>query len=134
LTAFGLNQSDGPSNYRVIRYADVLLMAAEAANELNQPTKALGYLKEVRDRVDMPEITETNKDLLRAIIWRERRVELALEGLRFYDLVRQGRAATVMQASVEGGAFRQGVNEVFPIPQTEIDLSQGALVQTPGYN
>jgi hypothetical protein len=109
-------------------------MAAEAANELGQPAKALGYLKEVRDRVDMPEITETNKDLLRAIIWRERRVELAMEGLRFYDLVRQGRAATVMQATVEGGAFRPGVNEVFPIPQTEIDLSQGALVQTPGYN
>lgn len=134
LTAFGLNQSDGPSNYRVIRYADVLLMAAEAANELNDPAKALMYLKEVRDRVDMPEITETDKDALRILIWRERRKELALEGHRFFDLVRQGRAAQVMQATPEGTAFRAGVNEVFPIPQLERELTNGQISQNFGYN
>lgn len=127
------NLSDGPSNIRVIRYADVLLMAAEAANEVGQTNKALGYLKEVRDRVNMPEITETNKDLLRAKIWRERRIELALEGQRFFDLVRQGRAATVMKATTEGYQFREGVNEVFPIPLSEVNMSNGKITQNNGY-
>jgi len=134
ITSYGLNQSDGPSNIRVIRFADVLLMAAEAANELNNPTLALQYLKRVRDRVDMPEITETDKTLLRTIIWNERRLELALEGHRFFDLVRQDRAATVMKATVEGSNFDEGVHEVFPIPQVEIELSQGRIKQNFGYN
>ncbi|MCR6639094.1 MAG: RagB/SusD family nutrient uptake outer membrane protein [Sporocytophaga sp.] len=125
---FGLNQSDGPSNYRIIRYADVLLMAAEAANELGMTEKALKYLKEVRDRVNMPEVTEVNKDRLREIIWRERRVELALEGHRFFDIVRQGRAAQIM-----GKTYTfSNAQEVFPVPQAEIDMSKGKIKQTTG--
>jgi starch-binding outer membrane protein, SusD/RagB family len=133
ITKDALNQSDGPSNGRLIRYADVLLMAAEAANELGQTAKALGYLKMVRDRVGMPEITQTDKILLRGIIWRERRIELALEGHRFFDIVRQGRAASIMQNTIEGYRFTAGKNEVFPIPQSEIDVSKGQISQNPGY-
>jgi hypothetical protein len=124
----GLNQSDGPSNYRLIRYADVLLMAAEAANELGLTDKALAYLKKVRDRVNMPEVTETNKERLREIIWRERRVELALEGHRFFDIVRQGRAKEIMSKTY---TFTDA-QEVFPIPQAEIDMSRGKISQTIG--
>lgn len=128
-----LDPSDGPSNYRVIRYADVLLMAAEAANALGQSGDALKYLNLVRKRANMPEITETNKDALKAIIWRERRIELALEGHRFFDLVRQGRAAEVMVATPEGKNFKAGTHELFPIPLTEVQLSKGKITQNKGY-
>jgi hypothetical protein len=66
-------------------------------------------------------------------IWKERRLELAMEGLRFFDIVRQGRAASLIKATFEGRRFREGVNEVFPIPQAEIDLTNGVLTQNPGY-
>ena len=122
-------------NRRLIRYADVLLMAAEAFNENNNPTQALDYLNEVRERARegngaiLPDITETNKDLLRGIILQERRVELALEGHRYWDLIRTGNAPTVLGPL----GFVTGKNELFPIPQTEIDLTQGALEQNPGW-
>jgi hypothetical protein len=129
----GADLSDGPSNYRIIRYADVLLMAAEAANEIGDSTSALTYLNMVRARVDMQPIPYITQGDLRTKIWRERRIELAMEGLRFFDLVRQGNAATAMKAVPEGAAFRAGVNEVFPVPQTEIDMSNGKITQNPGY-
>lgn len=132
-----VGQSQGPSNVRVIRYSDVLLMYAEAANELGKTSEALAKLKEVRDRVKLPEVKETDKLKLRELIWHERRVELALEQIRFFDLVRQDRAYEVMKkfSNEEGGGlFKKGVNEIFPIPATEIDISQGAIVQNPGYN
>lgn len=136
-TVLAGGQSDGPSNPRIIRYADVLLMYAEAANELGNSGEALAKLKIVRDRVKLPEVKETDKAKLRDLIWHERRVELALEHLRFFDLVRQGRAYEVMSkfSNEEGGGlFRKGINELFPIPETQIDLSNGSITQNPGYN
>jgi hypothetical protein len=81
-------------NIRMIRYSDVLLMAAEAANEQGDPVAAKGYLEQVRARARggnnavLPEVTVTDQTLLRAAIKHERRVELAMEWDRFYDLVR----------------------------------------------
>jgi starch-binding outer membrane protein, SusD/RagB family len=125
-------------NFILLRYSDILLMAAEAANELGKNTEALTYLNKVRARANMAPKTTTDKDALRNEIWRERRVELAMEGLRFFDLVRQGRAGSVMRATetsnfVEGKGFVDGKHEYFPIPQEEIDLSGGALQQNKGY-
>lgn len=116
-------------NMRIIRYADVLLMAAEALNETDNPAQALIYLKEVRDRVNLPEVTTTDKEELRNLIYHERRVELALEGHRFWDLVRTGLAPTVLAPL----GFQEGKHELLPIPQTQIDLSQGALKQNPNW-
>ena len=130
-------QENGPGNIRLLRYADVLLMAAEAANENSKPADALLYLNMVRARARgqssfiLPDITETDKDLLRQIIWHERRVELAMEQQRWFDLVRQGRAAEVMQAV--GKDFVAGKHELFPIPQKEIDLGGGRILQNNGY-
>jgi len=109
------------NNQRIIRYADVLLMAAEAFNRSSSPndSKAQGFLNQVRQRAfgdNLHDITATGAALKQAI-WEERRLELAMEGDRFFDLVRTGQAA----AKIPG--FVAGKNEVFPIPQKEINIS-----------
>ena len=129
-------QDNGPSNIRILRYADVLLIAAEALNENGKPAQALVYLNQVRDRARgnrpmsvLPRLTTTDQVLLRTAIWRERRVELAMEQQRWFELVRTGQAA----AKLAPLGFTAGKNELFPIPQAEIDLTAGAMVQNPGY-
>lgn len=122
-------------NRRFIRFAEVLLIAAEALNENNNAAQALVHLNRVRQRARegnnsiLPNINITNKDQLREIILRERRVELALEGHRFWDLVRTNKTAAILGPL----GFKSGKHELLPIPQTEIDLSQGALNQNPGW-
>jgi starch-binding outer membrane protein, SusD/RagB family len=122
-------------NRRILRYSDVLLMAAEALNENNKPTDALVYLNMVRARARegnntiLPDITITNQSELRELILKERRQELALEGHRFWDLVRTGKAAEVLGPL----GFIPGKHELFPIPQAEIDISQGSLTQNPNW-
>lgn len=119
-------------NIRILRFAEVLLMHAEAANELGQTEKALESLNMVRVRAGLEPVAAATQEELRNIIWHERRVELALEsGDRYFDLVRQGRAGEVLRA--QGKGFTDGVNEVMPIPQQQIDLSGGTLTQNPGY-
>lgn len=123
-------------NIRLIRYPDVLLMAAEGANELGYVNEALNYLEQVRSHARgsltnvLPQITTSNQAELREIIRHERRVELALEPDRFYDLVRWGIAQEVLQAA---GKSYQEENALLPIPQDEIDKSGGILVQNPNY-
>jgi tetratricopeptide (TPR) repeat protein len=117
------------NNFRIIRYAEVLLMAAEAYTRSATPnyTKAQDYLNRVRKRAfgdDLHNITATG-DVLKIAIWDERRLELGMEGDRFFDLVRTGQAATKIPG------FKTGTNEVFPIPQQEIDIS--GLTQNNGY-
>jgi len=122
------NDLTSPVNHKVIRYADVLLMAAEANNRKPDAddVKARAYLNLVRDRVDMPAINLSGAALTEAI-FRERRVELAGEGLRFFDLVRTGKA------SDEITGFQVGKHELFPIPQAEIDLARAGWKQNDGY-
>ncbi len=117
-----------PNNYRAIRFADVLLMAAEAHNRKSpsDDTQAQVYLNRVRTRAELPDVTATGTVLTDAIL-QERRVELIGEGHRFFDLVRTGRAAQ----EIEG--FTTGKHEVFPIPLIEIQLAGNRWQQNLGY-
>ncbi|MDP4186621.1 MAG: RagB/SusD family nutrient uptake outer membrane protein [Bacteroidota bacterium] len=110
-------------NIRFIRYAEVLLMNAEA--KLHVGGDAATPLNEVRARAKLDPIgSPTLQD-----VWDERRAEFALEEFRFFDLVRTKQSVKELGAL----GFKSGKNEVFPIPQTQIDLSNGVLIQNPGY-
>lgn len=118
-----------PNNYRAIRFADVLLMAAEAFNRggIND-AKAQQYLNRVRDRAfgdTDHQISATGSSLTDAIS-QERRVELVGEGHRFFDLVRTGQGSEI-------DGFTTGKNELFPIPLEEIQFSNGNWLQNDGY-
>lgn len=150
--------NDQSYNIRYLRYADVLLLYAEVLNENGKPSNALTYLEMVRDRaratnpvdprrvsqvvnitVDLPLITTTAKDDLRLKIWHERRVELAMEYHRRFDLIRQKRFGNVMRAYAsnyqndKGSLFNDNYHNLCPIPIEEIDRSEGIITQNPGY-
>jgi len=122
-----------PKNIRILRYAEVLLIHAEAAAQLGNAAAAQTDLNAVRVRAGL---TAGSRTATVANIWLERRVELALEHDRFFDLVRQesvtpGRIVPIFAA--QGKTFVKGKHEIFPIPQPQIDLSGGLLTQNPGY-
>jgi starch-binding outer membrane protein, SusD/RagB family len=125
-------------NVRILRYADVVLMYAEAANELGQTQEALAKLEMVRARARagniniLPRITTTDQALLRDAIRHERRVELAMEHDRFFDLVRWGIAQSALHAAGKTN-FSENRDVLLPIPQVQIDLSKNVLTQNPGY-
>ena len=164
---FGDPNPNGHTNDRVIRLSDIMLFHAEACVNTGRTEEANNMVNAVRDRArgetwcpetpvgvapcsSLPLYGEwvtpagggqpsQTPDVTVEDIWHERRVELALEGHRFFDLVRQGRAADVMQAHLDehfpdaGYSFVAGVNELFPIPSNEITLSGGLIIQNPGY-
>lgn len=166
-------------NVHIIRFADVLLMAAEAEAQAGDLSLALGYVNQVRERAANPDgflkkyvddadplagfdpsqnaadyniapytsaQFSSKDDALKAIYF-ERKLELAMEGNRFFDLVRWGIAQETLNdyfayqgkitTDVRGGNFISGKSEYYPIPQAQIDLSTGAdgptLTQNPGY-
>ena len=152
------HDSRSPMNYRLIRTADVLLLYAEAALESGKSlTEAKWALEEVRGRARaiaesadaLPEFPNYNGytdsvDDLRAAIRHERRVELGMEGHRWFDLVRWGIAYEVMDKDngtygknenaalrAEMANFQKGKNELFPIPSEEVNLNP--MAQNPGY-
>ncbi|SDE89369.1 Starch-binding associating with outer membrane [Dyadobacter soli] len=129
-------------NFPIYRYADALLLLAEVQNE--QGKSPLASLNAVRTRAGLPDITATSQAALREAILHERRVELAFENHRWHDLVRSGSAVQVMNAF--GEALKKEVDYLtpdayqvtterllFPIPQTEVELSPGVMNQNPGY-
>ena len=131
--SLGFNTWDSPwVNKRMIRYSDVLLMAAEAANETGNGAKAEQYLEQVRARARagnasvLPKVAFKDQAQMRTAIKQERRVELAMEGSRFYDLVRWGDAVKEL-----GSLGYTNKHRYMPIPQPEIDKSGGKLVQNP---
>ena len=164
---FGDPNPNGHTNDRVIRLSALMLFHAEACVNTGRTDEANNMVNAVRDRArgetwcpetpvgvapcsSLPLYGEwvtpagggqpsQTPDVTVEDIWHERRVELALEGHRFFDLVRQGRAADVMQAHLDehfpdaGYSFVAGVNELFPIPSNEITLSGGLITQNPGY-
>lgn len=158
------NQPKVPLNHRVLRYADVLLMYAEACNETGDDASARTALNEVRNRVGLATVTVGGSDLRNAIR-AERRLELACENHRLYDLRRwtddngKKSVANIMgpngtfvkwntteatadplewenqyEPSNKGATFLEGRDLLFPIPLYEITMSNGSIVQNPGWN
>ena len=104
-------------------------MAAEGLVRSNgSEGTARTYLNEVRNRVGLPPVSSSGSQLLEDI-YTERRFELATEGHRFFDLLITGKAEQVLG----GQGFVQSIHKYLPIPQQEIDASQGVLTQNPGY-
>lgn len=158
-TASGMAYVTG-LDVNIIRLADVMLMAAECAVEMDDLATALRYVNAIRARaaklpaklaadgtpaanyVVKPYPNFPSKDYARQAVRFERRLELAMEGHRYFDLVRWGVAKTVIESysNFEGGFIPKFKNitfkphnEYFPIPQSQIDRSSGALVQNDGY-
>lgn len=135
---------DSQKNRRYMRFAEVVLTYAEALNECGRGAEALEQLNSNKAQAN-----SINNDsqlyigggygYLRDQIWKEREIELCFEWDRFFDIVRQGRARECLQtfaatrSNHRGIYFREGINEIFPIPQTEIDISNGVVTQNPGY-
>ena len=117
------NDLTSPVNYRVLRYADVLLMAAEANYQIGNASRATALVNQIRQRAGIPGASVNSIEK----VYLERRLELSGEGLRFFDLVRTGQAAQYIPG------FVTGKHELFPIPQVEIDLAGGNWSQNPGY-
>src|SRR5690606_25786734 len=138
-------QDHGPGNQRLLRYSDVILILAEALNEQGRAGDALTYLNMVRKRARgtnnfiLPDVTVTDMRELRHRIWRERRVELAMEHHRWFDVIRQMEVdAEYMLPRLKAimpqfDRFDPMKHLLMPIPQTEIDLSGQAMGQNPGY-
>jgi starch-binding outer membrane protein, SusD/RagB family len=130
-------------NWPVYRYAEVLLLLAESLNEQGKTAEALTYLNLVRTRAGLAAATEANQAAQSAIIFHERRVELAFENKRWLDLVRTGRAIPVMTAYgnalkamfpyIQASAYQVNDNRLlFPIPYAELQYNQ-KLEQNNGY-
>lgn len=123
-------------NWPVLRYADVLLMYAEVLNETGKPGEALPILNRIRKRAglaDKPSLTQAD---MRLALEQERRVELAFEGHRWFDLVRTGRALDVLKAKAATIGIKTSLTEnnlIFPVPQSQIDINPSKIKQNPGY-
>ncbi|RYY19032.1 MAG: RagB/SusD family nutrient uptake outer membrane protein, partial [Chitinophagaceae bacterium] len=127
--------SDGTVTFLVLRYADVLLMYAEALNEQGKPSDAVTAVAPIRTRAGLGALPGSNQAAVRLSLERERRIELVYEGHRWFDLVRTNRATAVMNAhyAAQNLSFKVDAFEyIMPIPQNEIDLNP-ALKQNPGY-
>ncbi len=130
-------QEGSDQNYIFIRLADILLLKAEALNELGDQPGAAALVNEIRDRVNLPPTTASTQAELRLAIEKERRLELAFEGHRWYDLKRTGRAIEVMNNARGANGENLGYNLtperlLWPIPQAELDKNS-KLTQNPGY-
>jgi hypothetical protein len=128
-------------DYVLLRYADVKLMYAEAQNEAVGPDATVyQQVNEVRARVNMPPLAAgLSQADMRTAIRHERRVELALEGRRYFDLRRWGIARQKLNGFAQNPAVPGNTTiykdnfDYWPIPQAEIDLNNGVLTQNPGY-
>ncbi|HAL52489.1 MAG TPA: RagB/SusD family nutrient uptake outer membrane protein [Sphingobacterium sp.] len=108
--------ADGDKNVRYLRLGEIYLILAEAANEVGNSSEALNALNTVRTRVKLANVTTTDQAQLRQLIWKERRLELAFEHDRWFDLVRTKQAKTAMAAN---GKTFQDKMLLFPIPENQ---------------
>lgn len=133
---------EGSQDFYVIRYADILLMRAEALAETGDISGAAGLVNQVRDRVEMPSVEDVegavNQQQMIDIVRHERRIEFAMEGLRFMDLKRWGTIEEAFNRAIADPVgpynpqYRGGKSEVFPIPQSELDVNPN-LIQHPDW-
>lgn len=121
------NKGNTAKNLRVLKYSDILLIRAETAFKLGKIEEALNRINEIRKRAGLANATEVSLES----IWKERRLEMAMEHDRWFDLVRTGQAKSAMAAN--GKTFIVGTHELFPIPLEQITASGGRLTQNNGY-
>jgi hypothetical protein len=130
------SDGDADCDWIVLRYADVLLMYAEALNEQGSTGAALPYINRVRERAGLADLSGTiTQDSLRTAVANERRLELNMEGHRWFDLVRTGQAITVMNAYFANNGKTTKVDDhnlLFPVPNGEITTNP-ILKQNNGY-
>ncbi len=131
METFNGNEDQSNKNLRIIRYGEILLIKAEVENELGDTTAAKIALNAIRARAGLAPKLAYSQDLMRQTIYKERRVEMAFEHDRMFDLRRTGRAEAVMQA--HGKPYVSPKHDLFPIPEAEIQLSGGRLTQNTGY-
>lgn len=117
----GMENNYFAPNIPLMRYANVLLMKAEALNELGQTTEAISLINQVRERADMPDMKGTSQAQVREQIEHERLLEFPLENLRFYDLRRWGKTQEALKAV--GRDFNPDKNNFYPIPIQEINTN-----------
>ena len=136
LNKYRLYLSPSPQNYIFLRLADIILLKAEALNELGDVSGAAELVNQIRSRVSLPNTTASSQADMRLAIEKERRLELAFEGHRWYDLKRTGRAIEVINNAIdEDGNKLYNLTEnrlLWPIPQAELDKNQN-LTQNAGY-
>jgi starch-binding outer membrane protein, SusD/RagB family len=126
------NQSD--NNYPLMRYAEVVLTFAEAYNEVNAPVNgnpAYVAVNSIRRRAGLPDLQDLTQAQLRNAILQERRLELAFEGHRWFDLVRTGRLVSTLSA--KGTTNIKDHHVLFPIPGFHIGINPNLAPQNPGY-
>lgn len=139
---------DAENDWPILRYADVLLMYAEVLNEVEGPSAGLKYLNLVRERAGLPEIESsevTTRNVFRTYLEKERRLELAFENQRWFDLLRWGKAIEVVNKHIQEtewdfySGYTQQTNKlkehqlILPIPQSVIDNNPGVITQNPNY-
>lgn len=127
---------DSDDNWPVLRYADVLLMYAEVLNETGKTAEALPIINRIRRRGGLTDLSISSPVDMRLAVEQERRVELAFEGHRWFDLVRTGRALPVLQAKATAIGIITKLtadNLIWPIPQSQIDINPSKIKQNPGY-
>ncbi|MDR2912841.1 MAG: RagB/SusD family nutrient uptake outer membrane protein [Alistipes sp.] len=124
-------RNDAPCNWKVIRYGDVVLMLAEALNENGKTAEAIGWLNRIRTRAGVDTYPDTtSQSEAREAIATERRLELSFEGVRWFDLLRTGKALDAL-----AGDGMQPHNVLFPLPLSQVQLidNPDILPQNPGY-
>jgi starch-binding outer membrane protein, SusD/RagB family len=126
------NIIDGERNMPVIRYAEVLLIYAEALNEQGLTDEALPYLNRIRERADLDPLDNLNQVQFRDALLQERRIEFFGEGHRFFDLRRMGKSMEFIHDKAGKNNYSEPKNLYFPIPQVERDLNSN-LTQNTGY-
>ncbi len=124
------NQEFTDTNLRYLRYAEVILMKAEALNELGQTSEAIPLVNLIRHRAGLDDTPFTSQTDVRKAIYKERRLEFAFEHDRWFDIVRTGQAEAAMAA--DGKTFIVGKHELWPIPTTFLREAAGYSQQNPG--